>query len=302
MRINSLSASSYDVYSWCAWKFYLQYNLGFQDESGPAAIIGHISHKVLEVLSRASILKHDPASKIWNPDYLWQIAFNYYYNQLPDASEKIKDDKLKKACRGIHELLASEYTPIRNNTIGAEQKFYIPLIEPGFAIKRHDNGEVQYLKLSGKIDRVDQLDDETIEIIDYKTGTRVDFESKKREKKDSEYLHEHIQPRMYHLAATKLYPWAKNILVTFIYLVDGGPVTVPFCPEDMETTRQIIHRRFKAIQSNEDPQRNLTWKCKVMCPFHKDGTCGHVWQEKDDLGHEFIDNKYAILNIRKYRK
>ena len=297
MNINGISPSAYDTYSWCQWRFYLTQILGFEDTSGPAAVMGNLGHKVLEVLSRASIVKHDPKSKIWQPDYLWKVSFNRYYNELPMICEQIEPAKLKKLAQGVQDLIHGEYSPIRDNTISAEAKFYVPFEEKEFFLK--ETGK--YFAIRGRIDRVDKIDDETVEIIDYKTGSRVCWNSADRHKKTPEDLFCDIQPKMYHMAAKHLYPWAKNFLVTFIYLTDGGAVTVPFTDPDYHETKQIIRNRFKAIRANVDPQRNITWKCKTMCSFGRDGTCQSVWDEKNDLGIGFIENKYKVLNTRKYR-
>src|SRR5688572_18937202 len=159
MRITGVSASSYDTHSWCPWRFYLTQVLGMEDPSGPAAIIGNIGHKVLEVLSKASIVKHDPKSKIWDPNYLWQTSFNHYYNLSPEQAEGIKNDKLIQVAKGVHDILNSEYTPVRDNTVSAEASFNVAITDPRFIVKK-DNGETKYLNIRGRIDRVDKLDEE----------------------------------------------------------------------------------------------------------------------------------------------
>ncbi len=294
MDIKGTSASSYDLYSFCEWKFFLQQILGFVDIAGAAALMGTISHNVLEILSQASINKHDKNSKIWNIDYLWNICYNHYSQKMPEIMSEIKNDKLNKVCKGIHNLLESDYTPIRDNTIGVEIKFSIPIKEKPFFIK--DN---EYFKIRGRIDRVDKINDDTIEIIDYKTGTRVDYQSKDRHKNGPSDLHQKIQPQLYYLAAKELYPWAKNFLITFIYLVDGGPITVPFCENDISDIIEKLRRRFKAIESNMEPQQNKGWHCNVLCNYSKNGICDSVWKEKNEVGIEFVQNKYQILNIRR---
>jgi hypothetical protein len=295
MKLSGLSASSYSSYDWCQWRYYLSQILGFEDIAGPSALMGTVAHKVLELLSKAVVVKHPKNSKIWEPSYLWEICFNHYYNKQPLIAEKIENPKLVKVCKGIHDLLASEYTPIRENTISAEAKFNIPLEGKEFRIKGSD----KQFTVRGRIDRVDKIDSDTVEIIDYKSGSRVCYESKDRHKKGPLDLYEDIQPKLYHLAGKHLYPWAKNILVTFIYLVDGGPVTVPFCDNDIEITKKIVKDRLRAIEANNNPQRNLTWKCKSMCSFQKNGICDHTWQEKDELGLPVMQNKYIVLNYNK---
>jgi hypothetical protein len=299
MKITGLSASNYALWDWCTWKYFLTLRLGFEDVSGPSAILGHLGHKVLEVLSHASMVNHEKNSKIFNPQYLWEICFNHYYNLSPTIAPDIKDPKLLTVAKGIKELIDSPYTPIRNNTVDIEKWFSIPFIGKEYIVDKNADGTPRYFSIRGFIDRVDKINDDTVEIIDYKTGSRACWESKDRHKKGPDDLMEDIQPRLYHLAAKSIYPWAKNVIVTFIYIVDGGPVSVVFCDDDAKQTEDLIRKRFKSIQANNDPQRNITWKCKSMCPFFKDGTCEIVWQEKEELGLKFVEQKYTLLNIKK---
>jgi hypothetical protein len=294
MDIKGISASSYQLYDWCNFKFYIQQILGEREDSGPAALLGTMAHKVLEILSQASVLRHYPESKIWDVNYLWQASFNYHYKKFPEIASEIKDDKLKKVCQGIIDLVNSEYTPIKNNTISAEVAFDMPIKDPRLVLSQ-PNEEPRYLRVRGRIDRVDQINDDTIEIIDYKTGSRVDWNSSDKKKKEPSDLHKDIQPRMYHLSTKQLYPWAKNVLVTFIYLADGGPITMPFCDNDIDTTVNMIQSQYMRIKNDDNPQRINNWKCK-MCSFYKEGMCEELWQEKTKLGMKFQETKYKILN------
>jgi hypothetical protein len=293
MKINALSASGYGTWEWCSWKYFLQYELGFEDISGAAAFMGTLGHKVLELLSKAVVVNHPKDSKIWDVQHLWNICFNYYYLKEPVIAEQVEPSKLKKVCEGIHNLLASHYSPIRDNTISAEVGFNFSLEEPDFKLPDSD----QYFSIRGRIDRVDKIDDETIEIIDYKTGSRVCWESEDRHKKGPEDLRKEIQPRMYHLAAKHLYPWAKNIIVTFIYIVDGGPVSVLFVDEDAEDTKEMIRKRFKTIQNSNNPNRSLGWKCN-MCNFKKDGSCDTTWEAKNEFGIDHVKENYTVVRIK----
>lgn len=300
MRIKSLSYSSSSNYETCEFKYFLVYQLGFVDQGGPASVLGNIAHTILEILSRASMLKHDPNSKVWNISWLMEKTYNRYLLEKPEIVSQIAPDKLKKVSKGIIELLNSPETPIRDNTIGTELKFGIQLKEPRFAIKRED-GELQYLQLNGFIDRIDKIDEKTIEIVDYKSGQRTKWGSSDKKKRDSGDLFLDMQPRLYHLAAKEKFPWAENILVTFNYIVDGGPISISFSDEDIITTKDMISRKFRAIQANENPSRIWgNWMCK-MCPFYKDGTCESVWQEKNELGPDFVFNKYTVLNYGQKR-
>jgi hypothetical protein len=297
MEIKTISASSYDNYGWCEWKYFLERELKFQDFSGPAAVIGTISHSVFEVLSKASMHKRSKNSKVWDLEYLWKICFNHHARKNQNAILKLKEDKIRKIKKGVLNTIIGPYTPIRDNTISVEEYFIIKFDEPGFAINRNPDGSIEYLESRGFIDRIDKINDNTIEIIDYKTGTRSGSNNKKKTEED---LVEEIQPRLYHLAARKLFPWAKNVIITFIYLADGGPVSITLCDDDIQETKNRLQKRFRTIKANKDPQRNISWKCKNICNFGPStGTCDSIWDEKNKFGIQFVKDKYYTLNFKK---
>lgn len=64
----------------------------------------------------------------------------------------------------------------------------------------------------GFIDRVNWVDDETVEVIDYKTNRQIFT----REEVDSS-----LQLSLYHVAAQRLWPWVKRVKLTFRMLRHG---------------------------------------------------------------------------------
>lgn len=291
MQINNLRQSSYLEYEWCQWKFYLNQVLGFQDSAGGAALLGTIVHKVLEILSKLSQINHYKSSKYWNVENLWIICFNHYYTKESEIASTIKNDRVKKVLSGLNTLLNNRCTPVRDNIIASELTFNLPVLKY----------QGRDLSIKGTIDRIDKINENTLEIFDYKTGVRTSFDSKNREKKDIQYFYDHIQSRIYHLAISILYPEIDNIIFTYYYLMDGGAFSIPFAKEDIVETKNILRRRFDTIFANDDPQRIMPhFKCN-MCSFKKDGTCQKVWQEKNELGIPFITEQYIVLN-KKYSK
>lgn len=300
MKIYSVSASSLECFELCEWQWYLKYVLRFEDPAGSAATLGHIAHTILEIIAKACKVKHDLNSKIWNLNYLLTITYNHYYKKNPLTCEGIKPDKLKKVSAGIKKLLEGDHSPLGREVIATEIKFKIPLEKPEFALYQNKEGQTQYLCINGVIDRVDKINEDTIEIIDYKSGSQIDWNSADRRKMDSSDIYKKIQSKLYHFAAKKLYPWAKNVIVTFIYFIDEGALQVAFGDEDVKITEAIVSKRFRTIRLNESPQRiKPHWKCNVMCPFGKNGVCDTVWDEKAEFGEAFIENKYSILNAKK---
>ncbi len=294
MNINRLSSSSFDCYSECNWKYFLSYVCGIESDSGPAALLGTIAHKFAEVLSIASMQQHDHNSKIWDPQYLWKICFNHYYNKESEVASQIKKDKIKKVCDGLIVLLDSTHTPVRTNTIGVEQYFKIPMQGKHFTMP-----DGTQMNITGRIDRVDKLDEETIEIVDYKSGMRSDWLSSSKEKIDSEALRAKIQGRMYHLAGKTLYPWAKNILINFYYITDGGSVPTVFDDTtDIQESIRMLQNRYLTIKEDMDPRLNRSWRCK-LCYYEKMGICADINKERNENGFEFVQMKYTALKAAK---
>lgn len=296
MKIEKISPSSYDTYSECEWKFFLQNVCGFVSESGAAATLGHIVHKVLEILGKLKLLNHNKESKYWDFEYLWNITYNHFQNERPEICQEIKPDKLKGICKGLIKLLDSDLSPITSNTIATEKYFKIPLERPVFLL---DDGK-RFFTLTGIIDRIDKLSDTAIMVVDYKTGTDVSYKTEGRPKIDSFILKQMIQPRIYHLAAKHMYPEMETFIITFHYLAASGPVSAIFLEEDIEETIEMIERQYLHIKNNSDPKRILGskdgWRCKYLCDHFKNGNCETVWREKDQLGLDFVMDKYVVLN------
>ncbi len=297
MQINRISASSYSTFDQCKWKYFLNQICAIPDISGGAALLGTISHHVLQILGMLSMLKHDKKSKYWDAEYLWKICYARYYRQNTEILNKVKKDKLKAVYQGTIELAKGIYSPITDKTIATEMPFKMELKEKRFRLPNND-----YLCITGRIDRVDKLDEQTIEVFDYKSGSRAEFMSADKTKKNSEALRETIQAQMYYLAARELFPWAKNILVNFIYFCDGGSICASFSESDIPVIKNKLEQRLKDVLGNNDPQKTVTWACKTLCHYGKSGICQSVWKEKEECGFKFVELKYAFLKKNKDKK
>ena len=99
------------------------------------------------------------------------------------------------------ELIKGPYSPIRNNTTHIELPFKLDLKENRFLLPNKD-----YLQITGRIDRIDEIDKNTIEITDYKSGQRSPWLGTDKTKKNSETLKKDIQAQIYYLAVKQLFP------------------------------------------------------------------------------------------------
>lgn len=104
-------------------------------------------------------------------------------------------------------------------------------------------------------DRLDQIDDDTYEVVDYKT-IRLPHRP--------EDLRRKIQPRAYALAAQIKFPEAKRIYVSFDMLRHDGPVGVAFTRDENARTYRYIQRALeRIIETDEnDVTEQLNDECK----------------------------------------
>ena len=150
------------------------------------------------------------------------------------------------------------------------------------AIEREFRLKVGRFTVLGFIDRVDWVDDETVEVIDYKTN-RMLFT---RDEVDSS-----LQLSLYHIAARQLWPWAKKIKLTFHMLRHGIRMRTERTPEQLEAALAYVETMGGMTEAaTEFPARlnaNCVW-CdhKRNCPAYADALQGKrqvVCEDPDDL-------------------
>lgn len=267
MKIDKLSASAIKTYGFCEFKYYLTYVAGLEDLSGKAAALGTITHNVLATVARK------PGR--WDWEKILQAYWDHsvYHNPHLDI-RKINRRGIsadyKKCVKALEIVRASACNPESLKVINVENKFRITLNK-----KKWKTQSEKQLKLSGIIDLIHEIDDDTIELIDWKTGRRKDWISGK-EISITSILND-IQPRIYHLAAVYLYPQYTNINMIFYYILQGGPIIVCLGKEDIPETLDRIHHHFKTMENNNKPTRiKPHFRCR-MCSFSKSGICDTIW-------------------------
>jgi hypothetical protein len=288
LKIYSLSPSSIKSYDWCPFQFYLKNVLKFQDESGPAAEIGQIAHRCLEIISKAQ--KSNMGGLRQDLFRLWEVASDKFLDKNDRAPKLIQ--KRDNITKGLQVLVDSAHSPYTDKTIATEKRFKLPFTA--------HNGNI--VNLSGIIDRVDDHGKGIYEIVDYKSGLRSDFGSASSGKKESDQLFEDVQALSYVYALADMFPEFSSCIVTMYYLTDGGPVTTFFGKNDLPYVNKTIGEHFTKILTNKVFHRVQDWKCSKICYFGKSGICNRVWEEGLEEGAEFLQNKYSILNKRPWTR
>lgn len=219
-------------------------------------------------------IKDDIAGKINVQEYDLEKIFNKVYKHYTDSSphhtweDKDKADCLNWVYKTI-EFNCGMFDPRNRDIICPEQHFDF-IIDKPWAKYSYDTNEGKLegnLALKGTIDLITKVDDNFIEIIDWKTGRRLNWATGKE--KTQACLEKDPQLRIYHYAVSHLYPDIDNIMITINFINDGGPFSMCFQKSDLIETEKMLRDKFEHIKSVKRPYLNKSWMCKKLCHFGK---------------------------------
>ncbi|GAB4110410.1 MAG: hypothetical protein OHK0013_46270 [Sandaracinaceae bacterium] len=122
----------------------------------------------------------------------------------------------------------------------------------------------------GFIDRVDWVDDETIEVIDYKTNHQLFA----RDEVESS-----LQLSLYHVAAQRLWPWAKKVKLTFWMLRHGVRQETTRTEEQLKDALAYVETLGRQTESAKEYPARLNANCsycdhRKQCPAYADALQG----------------------------
>jgi hypothetical protein len=315
-----IRSSSYGNWDFCQMQYFITYALGYYAPSGKKAQLGTITHKTLEILANCKkILQEDSKGfKTYTDDALGDIKFTK--NKL--ATNAFVDSLIQKSfdhytgncihdyanadfnfCKTMSYVPLEQYDgffdPRNRNIIDPEPHFDIPIDEE-WAKYTLPDGSVGQLAIKGTIDLVTHLDENTIEVIDWKTGQRKDWAT--GEVKDLKKLSKDPQLLLYDYAISKLYPQYKHRIMSIFFLRDGGPFSLCFEDKDREMFLNMLRKRYTEITNCKSPKpistRRTDFKCTKLCHYYKTnwpGTntpmCIHVDNEIKTYGIEIATQK-----------
>jgi hypothetical protein len=273
MLIHKISASSYKEYYECPHKYFIDQQLGWQFPFGIAANKGTIAHAVLENLAKLKLAHQNNELKIQTKE-LGEIDVDLNIN-IVDLTDKLYHWYIKnqfptekwtdKVYKEVHNFVKvatthndGQFNPLNRHIINTE-RYVSYKLEYDWAILP----DGKYIEIRGFIDLECSIDDTTIEIIDWKTGSwayqnysLADFQ------KD-------IQLNLYYYVLNKLYGDQYNYLVTIFLLNEGRPITVPLGKSDMSATEDRLQSTINKIRKDILPARNISHMCKRMCSYGK---------------------------------
>jgi len=303
MLVTYIRSSSYNNYAYCQMQYFITYVLGHQSDSGKKAEVGTIVHKVLECLAQLKKQEQDNPSKniltisddaIGNIDIkkkelytekfvnsLVQDSFSFYTNGSKHNFSKADNNDCSKLVWDTLAYNDGQFDPRNRKIVAAEPHFDIPIDEDWAHYEYEINGNKikGQLAIKGTIDLVTESSDGVIEVIDWKTGRRLDWAT--GEEKTYDKLCADPQLLLYNYAISKLFPEYKQSIMSIFFIKDGGPFSMCFDEQDQKKFLKMLKERFTDIQKNNKPKpisedRN-NWKCTKLCHY-----CKNKWPGTDE--------------------
>lgn len=239
---NKLSYTKVSRYEQCP----MSYKLHYIDRATPSPAdnltFGSVIHAVLEELVR----EHVAAGL---PKRLSQRRALALYRQVWAAEHLTGAALFREGVDMIKAFVKATTALDPSSILAVEKEFSLDL------------GDVTVV---GKIDRVDRIDDTTIEVVDYKTGYAIP---------DRQALDSNLQLSIYHAAAQQLWPWARHILLSLHMLRPGLKLTTRRTLEDNAAVTEYLRAMSLRIRSARDYAPALSGYCaiceqRVNCPAY----------------------------------
>lgn len=267
----------------CEQQHFLSYICGFPSPSNKAAAKGNIIHKAMEFLAYKSqamafgegayvvpeLGRYDLAFPSTYEEIL-DLAYDYYSKTETHLIWKEIDYKdCIKWFKKAREFDGGRFNPLNQDVLSVEQFFDIEIAQPWafYSFIANDFQHNGFLRMRGSIDLIVRINDQVIEIVDYKTGRKYNWAKEKE--KTYEDLQNDLQLRLYFYAVRKLFPQYKYVMVTLFYINADGATTVTFDDSEIEKTEELLREYFERVSKIKQPKLSKSWKCDKLCPHSK---------------------------------
>ncbi len=243
---------------------------------------------------------------------LIQLSYDYYKERTPHKWMPVDFKDCTNWVWMTLDYQDGKFDPRNREIVEPEQHFDFEIDEDWakYEYKQADGTVILgNLAIKGTIDLMTMTKHGIIEIIDWKTGARRDWN--KGVDKSYELLMEDPQLMLYYMAARHLYP-DKDIILTIFFSRSGGPFSLCFDDDTVDKFMKMLKKRFEEIRDCTDPKmispNHTDMKCTKMCHYFKNnwpGTetsiCDHIGKQLDIIGidetiKQFTDEEHDVDN------
>lgn len=264
-----LSYSALDTFRTCPLKYKFAYIDKLPVTQSGVMQFGTLMHKVMEELYAHQML---PITK----EELMHVFSARWRPQLYQDEYQAQSD-FSSGVAIIEREWEKKQAEIEPVTIAREKYFLLPIAE-GFDI-------------SGRIDRIDKIGPDSLEIIDYKTGRSVPSENEVRN---------NLQLSIYYFALLQLWPSTKQVTLSLYYLRPDMKVSFVADPALLEKARETLRDLVEQIRTTNyaaTPGKHCDYcDFRAHCPMMKHAT--DVQAKPDDtlvLEGSFLADRYLTL-------
>lgn len=236
MKCEHISPSRATLYEQCALRYEAHYEFNMPEQTNQRQDTGLLVHKALE-------LYYSPRFS-YTPEDAWTLALK---------GHECSPFEEYKAAKTMYLETISKFPRQNGRTIDTECSFDYTF----------DSG----LNIKGIVDRIDIANDDTLRIIDFKTGMRV---MSMQEMRDSH------QANLYALWAFSNPAFAsfKHIIFSLFYIREGVFRDIHMIKDQVMIYKEYLEFLAEQILNNTDPQPSLNsycWNCPCSstCPAYK---------------------------------
>jgi len=246
LPLKYVSYSQVETFNTCSLKYYYRYVLGLTGTPSSALTFGQTLHRTLRDFHQSDLFQKektlDDLMKLYEHHFIGEG-----YESIEHKKQRFEEGK---------EILR-QYFPKSKELLG--NPIYL---ERKFTIRIND------VFLIGSIDRIDQRDDKTFEIIDYKTG---EGKTKQRE------IENDAQLTIYAIAAKETIGINPDLLSLY-FLERNVKVSTRRTEEQLKEKKEEIIKTVEEIQKSDFPGKSGHWcewcEFKRICPVYKTGGTG----------------------------
>ena len=174
MIVTYIRSSSYNNYDFCQMQYFLTYVLGWRSDSGKKAEMGTMAHKVMEVLAGLKKFQQDNPRKkylVVNDDKCGKIREHQDKLHTGEFVDRLTEKAISDYAKDSrHKFYRKERAEIRQTDIPIEEEW----AKFDF-VDAHGKQQTGQLAIKGTIDLVTLVNEETIEVVDWKSGRRLDW-------------------------------------------------------------------------------------------------------------------------------
>ena len=241
--VDYLTYSRINSFQVCPMHYYMQYVLNVPMPPSGSLSFGTSMHNTMRMFYQQQLLNKKENSK---KKKAVETILNIYGQNWVSRGFESKEQEEKMKAQGeewLKDYVENEFNPE-----------ILPIeLEMPFTLKIED------LKVGGRIDRVDKLSNDTLEIIDYKTGSA----------KDEKYLKKDLQLAIYALAVTQSDLFNQPIdklKLSYYFFETGEKISIDGSAKRLEEARKEILEIKKEIEQS-DFACSGSYICKQGCEY-----------------------------------